>query len=144
MNNEEKTKSWIVLPVMNSIPPEHRVRQPSHGKKPCRHAAEGCVMNKANTWGSPPKGAQVTELDYVAFSYRFCNLDFTCFLPSAAPPRHVHVYIPHTSKVNGNVVTRQIFPIKTLPKADVWGPTGFTDLLSKEHIREDGCSPVGL
>lgn len=76
-------------------------------------------MNNANTGGSPPKGAQVTEVEYVASTYVVLQPSFHRFSCTRSPPRHMHVYIPHASKVNGNVVTGQIFPIKTLPKADV-------------------------
>lgn len=70
---------------MNSIPPEHRVRQPSHGKRPCPHAAEGCVMSKANTWGSPPKGAQVTGLRSF-YLHGFATLISQVFAHPQLPP----------------------------------------------------------
>lgn len=72
-------------PVENGIHPEHRARQPSHAKtKPCPHATEGCVMNNANTWGSPPKGAQV-EVEDGASTYVLWQPSFHRFSHTSSP-----------------------------------------------------------
>lgn len=77
-------------------------------------------MNNANTRGSPPKGAQVTPSGVCSFHLRgFATLISQVLAHRQPRASRVRVYIPHASKVNGNVVPRQIFPIKTLPKADV-------------------------